>query len=386
MERVHSGAPPQTSEASLWITFFSFLIFRFLRLALFSRNGRRLGALSSLVSRQGMLNSSPMRLGERAGRFSFPALLLGASAIGLAPILVRLSEVGPTSTAFYRLALALPVLLIWCGFSGELRRRENGAVDASSRSGRHGLGKAAWAGFALAGFLFAGDLAFWHASIRMTTVTNATLLTNLAPLLVMAGARFWFFERITPAVLTGFMVASAGAVLLVGGSFQLSLEHVLGDLLALVTAIFYAGYLLTVKHLRAQYSTVAIMAFSGLFSSLFLLLASVAMGESLWVGSTRGWMLLILLALFSHVGGQGMITYALAHLPASFSSVSLLLQPVVAAALAWLLLAERLGIWQLAGGAVVLTGIVISSFSGKGKMEDGRWKMENGKWKMEDGK
>ncbi len=70
--------------------------------------------------------------------------------------------------------------------------------------------------------------------------------------------------------------------------------------------------------------------------------------------------MLLALALLSHVGGQSLIAYALAHLPAAFSSVSLLLQPVAAALLAWLILSEALGLLQGLGGAVVLAGIAIA--------------------------
>jgi drug/metabolite transporter (DMT)-like permease len=66
------------------------------------------------------------------------------------------------------------------------------------------------------------------------------------------------------------------------------------------------------------------------------------------------------LALVSHAAGQGLIAYALAHLPAAFSSVGLLLQPVVAALFAWLLLAEPLAALQVAGGMVVLAGIYLA--------------------------
>jgi drug/metabolite transporter (DMT)-like permease len=66
------------------------------------------------------------------------------------------------------------------------------------------------------------------------------------------------------------------------------------------------------------------------------------------------------LALISHAAGQGLIAYALAHLPAAFSSVSLLFQPVMAALFAWAVLAEPLAPLQIAGGMVVLLGIYLA--------------------------
>ncbi len=66
------------------------------------------------------------------------------------------------------------------------------------------------------------------------------------------------------------------------------------------------------------------------------------------------------LAWISHAAGQGLIAYALAHLRAGFTSVGLLLQPVMATLFAWVLLGEPLAALQIAGGAVVLAGIYLA--------------------------
>ena len=79
-----------------------------------------------------------------------------------------------------------------------------------------------------------------------------------------------------------------------------------------------------------------------------------------WPAGVDGWLVLIALALVTQVAGQGLIVYALAHLPAAFGSVSLLVQPVIAAGLAWLLFAEALGPLELAGAGLVLAGIAMA--------------------------
>jgi len=112
-----------------------------------------------------------------------------------------------------------------------------------------------------------------------------------------------------------------------------------------------------VKQLRRRFPAATIMMWGGLVSSLVLLLATLLSGEPLLAFTWRGWVVLLGLALVSQVGGRGLIAYALAHLPAPFSSVTLLLQPVVATFFAWLLLNEVLGGWQAIGGVVVLLGI-----------------------------
>jgi drug/metabolite transporter (DMT)-like permease len=72
-------------------------------------------------------------------------------------------------------------------------------------------------------------------------------------------------------------------------------------------------------------------------------------------------MAVVALALVSHLAGQSLIAFALGYLPASFSSVTLLLQPLLAALLAWVVLKERLTLAQWIGGAVILSGIFVAS-------------------------
>jgi len=131
----------------------------------------------------------------------------------------------------------------------------------------------------------------------------------------------------------------------------------LGDALGLITALFYAGYILSVKRLRGEFSAATIMAWGGMATSAALFPVAYVSGESLFPHSVQGWWPLIGLALISQVGGQSLIAYALAHLPAAFSSLTLLLQPVMATILAWLILGESIGLLQAWGGVLVLSGI-----------------------------
>jgi drug/metabolite transporter (DMT)-like permease len=212
-----------------------------------------------------------------------------------------------------------------------------------------------------AGFAFAGDLAFWHWSIRFTSVANSTLLANLAaPFVTLA---LWLFSRQRPSALfaLGLLAALGGVALLVHTSLAFSPTALLGDALGVVTALFYAGYILTVKELRdAGAHTLDLMAVTTSLTALFLLPLALASGEPLWPQSIHGWLTLAGLAWISHCAGQGLIAYSLAHLPASFSSVSLLFQPVMAAVFGWVLLGEGLLPLQIAGGVVVLFGIYLA--------------------------
>lgn len=281
-------------------------------------------------------------------RLALLALLSGAAAIGFSPIFVRLSESGPTATAFWRLALALPALWLWM-------RRDSTASTARVPASRRSYLLLLWAGLFLA-----GDLALWHKSIELTTVANATLLANLAPIFVALLSWLLFRQRVSSTFVLGMSTALVGVVLLIGGNSTLRSEHLLGDALGLTTALMYAGYLLSVKRLRDTFSTATIMWYSGLVTCLALLPLTLLSGERIFPTSAGGWGLLLALALISHAGGQGLIAFALAFLPTTFSSVTLLLQPVLAGVFAWLLLNEAIGPWEIVGMGVVLVGIIIA--------------------------
>ena len=275
------------------------------------------------------------------------ALLAGATAIGLAPIFVRLSETGSTATAFWRVLLSVPFLGVWMRLEGKQRQPN------LSRGGFDW--RMLWPGF-----LFAGDLAVWHVSIYWTSVANATLLANAAPIFVAVAAWLWLRERLRWTFAIGLVVALGGAVLVMRASFAISAQHFRGDLLGVATALFYAGYQLSVKRLRATHPTGTIMFWSALVSAVALLPLSLALGETVMPTAARGWSVLLALALVSHVVGQGLIAWALAHGPASASSVSLFWQPVVSASVAWVVFGETMHATQAAGAVVVLVGIYLA--------------------------
>jgi drug/metabolite transporter (DMT)-like permease len=286
------------------------------------------------------------------------ALLIGATCIGVAPVLVRISQVGPSATAAFRVLLALPFLWIW------LYREEKSHGGIRPRLSRKGFLLCG-----LAGLFFTGDLAFWHWSLKFTTVTNSTLLTNFAPFFVTAAAYFIFHEKIGWPLLVGLVIAFAGGALLASESLEISRTNLLGDFLALVTALFYAGYILTMKTVRANLSTVTTMTYSAMVCCPLLFVIAAISNETLLPATANGWVTLAALALISHVGGQCLIAYSLAHLPASFSSVTLLWQPVVAGLLAAIFLGEKLTSRVIIGGGIVLLGIALASgmLGGKAK-------------------
>jgi drug/metabolite transporter (DMT)-like permease len=282
----------------------------------------------------------------RSNSIAIAALLGGAAAIGTSALFVKVSETGPVSTAFWRVFLALPILYAWT------RIDQHRSTDTVTRGNLRLM--------LLAGFFFAGDLAVWHWSIVLTSVANATLLANCAPIFVTLAAWLMFRRRPRALFIAGLALAMLGMALLLRGDFTHGERALLGDALGVVTAMFYAAYQLTVTRARQHASTSSIMAVSGTITALILLPLALASGERFVPLTAHGWLLLVGLALIAQAAGQSLIAYAMAHLSATFSSVGLLLQPVIAAALAWMLLGEVLTPLSIAGAMLVLLGIRIA--------------------------
>lgn len=277
------------------------------------------------------------------------ALIAGGIAIGTSPIFVRLSEVGPLATAFWRLSLAFIPLY---GFSIMLEKPE--------KKGKINGGKDYFL-LALPGLFLGGDLALWHASLHITTVANATLFANMAPIFVALGVWVLYGVKPTKPFVIGLILAIIGVVTLKGGPAGLMDGQLFGDSLAILAAVLYSGYLITIAKLRLRFTALQIMVWSTFSAAAAMFVVTVFLESPFFPLTYLGWMTLIGLALITHAGGQGLIAYSLAYLPASFSSLTLLIQPVVAAILAWALLNEGISIYQIIGGLIVISGIMVAS-------------------------
>ncbi|HLG55995.1 MAG TPA: DMT family transporter [Vicinamibacterales bacterium] len=280
------------------------------------------------------------------------ALLTGACVIGLAPILVRLAQAGPASAGFWRLLFSLPLL-------ATLATRSAGGIGRPSRY--------AW----LAGIAFALDLGFWHYGIANTSVGKATVLTNLTPVVVTAVA--WIFLKQRPAglflVAVALAVAGAWIMAVAKGVGEVGPNPLLGDAFSLATAIWYALYFLAVSAARRRDAAMRVMFWSSLAGAPLLLIAALLLGEQIVPAAAAGWAACVGLGVV-HVAGQGSIAWALGRLPPATASVTVLIQPVVAGALGWLLFNELFSAWQTVGAGVALSGVVLAQWASRTKLGD----------------
>jgi drug/metabolite transporter (DMT)-like permease len=273
------------------------------------------------------------------------ALVLGAVAMGASPLFVRLADVGPYASAFWRVFLALPFLAAWAMREGQsvvgvFRRADKAAI---------------WSGI-----FFAGDLFFWHLSILATTVANATFFATTAPIWVAFGAWLVLSEVIGGRILSGLALCILGGAALVGQSYGYAADRLLGDFYGIVTAVFFGCYLLAIRAARVRLPAGALAFVSTAITAAILFVVAVALEPTLLPASIGGAAALLALAIISQVGGQGLLAIALGTLPATFSSLVIFLEAVAAAAFAWLFLGEALGTLQVCGGVLILIGIYIA--------------------------
>jgi drug/metabolite transporter (DMT)-like permease len=260
--------------------------------------------------------------------------------------LVRLSDVGPSAAGFWRLALALPFLVL-------LARGMDQPLRWPGRSAAMVIGVGA--------FFFAADLAAWHAGIHLTKLGNATLFGNVASF-AFAAWGLWLARRLpTGLQAAALLLAAVGSALLMAGSADLSPRYLRGDLLALLAGLLYAGYLIAIERVRGTLQPLPVLILASAFGAAMLLPFAAVMGETIW---PTAWTALLLLALGSQVLGQGCLVYALGQVSPLVVGLALLTQPAVSALIGWLVYGEAMTPLDVLGALAIGTALVLVRLHG----------------------
>ncbi len=268
-------------------------------------------------------------------------MLLGSICLAFGPCLVRLADVAPVASAFWRVALAVLPLALLAG---------------TRPKALEGLTRPVVAATALAALCFAGDLAVWHLGIARTTLANAALLSNAASFLLPLFG--YLVARRLPGRYAALALAcaAAGTALLLGRSADVSARHLTGDLLCLAAAVLYTGYLILVDRARRSLAPLTLLALATAIAAIALLPVALGAGGAFW---PRDWTPLVLLALGSQVVGQGLIVYAVGHLRPLVVGLTLLVQPAIAATIGALRFGEVPGPAEIGGAALVVVALIL---------------------------
>lgn len=283
---------------------------------------------------------------------AYGALALAVGGITWSAIFVRWAGAPGPVSAFYRVLIAAAVLIPW-RLAVTPRPREHAGIDPR---------RARWIAFG-GGVFFALDIALWNTAVMQTQAAIASLLGNLTP--VFVGLLSWIVLARRPrrSFWMGVVLSLIGCLLLVSAHLDTSRTvaagTLFGDVIAIVASVFFAAYLLATERVRVAMDTLTFNTLAILGSAVTLGTICLAFGFPLTGYPPRTWLALAGLGLISQLGAYYALVYALGHLPATVTSVSLLAQVPGTALLAMLLLGEPLSTAQIAGTAIVLAGIYI---------------------------
>ena len=289
---------------------------------------------------------------RKSHSLAFVALLIGNVALATGPFLVRNSGVGPVAAGFWRLALALPFL--W-------------AIAWMFRQPVHLPRRSLTIAIAFAALFFAADLAAWHAGILLTKLGNATLFGNISSFFFAAWG-LWLARK-WPSWLqaAALSLAALGCGLLMWGSAELSAANLRGDLLAALAGLLYTFYLILVERTRGGLQPLPLLFLASLFGAAMLLPVSLALGERIFPDNWTG---LIALAVCSQLIGQGLLVYALGHVPPLVVGIAMLTQPALSALLGWIYYGEMLTGRDWLGAAMIVVALVLVRLRQKGDKSD----------------
>ncbi len=272
-------------------------------------------------------------------------LVMAVLVSALGPVLVRESPVGPAATAFWRLAIPLP-LALWYGRKGwQLGYRDIGLA-------------------LIAGALLAADLVLWNTAIVTTSVMEATVLVMLFPILVAAAEILFFGRRLSNNLLAGAAIAFIGTGVIAWGAAR-GRSSLTGDLMAVGAAVFYAGSLLISGRLcqRQDARGVTFWIMLGAACSVwpFIMTEASPIPAKLYdIGY---------LAFYGAITFASYTLYnkALSLLPTTLVATSGYGQPVIATILAYFLLDEVPTPMSMLGAAIIVGGLLLATTGNKPK-------------------
>lgn len=272
--------------------------------------------------------------------------LIAESCIMYASVLIKIINLPPILSGFYRVALALPIFCIIAYMHGGLKV---GLKNASL--------------MILAGVFFGLDLVCFNTALHRTSVANVNLLSSLVCFILVPIGVIFFKEKINYKFIIGSIVAVGGLFMLLGGRSDDSVAHISGDALAFLACCSYSIFLAFVYSFRKRYNAVVLMFYAGIGSSILLLLAAGILEDLRLPNDEKTWMQILLIMLFGQILGQGFFGYIMGKISTQASSLILLISPIIAAIMGYLILGEKLGIFEILGIFIILGGTYIAKKS-----------------------
>lgn len=272
----------------------------------------------------------------------FAALLGGNMALALGPWWVRLADSGPVSAGFWRIALALPLIVLLARASGQALT---------------GFPRRIWLAMFGAGLFFALDVASWHLGIGGTRMGNAVLFGNSGSIVLVAWGLYALHRAPLRSEWLAFAATVVGSAILLGRSLEVGMQTLIGDLLCLLAGLLYAVYFVLLVRARSGMGHWTLLTWSSVAGLPVLLGTALLLGEKIWPDT---WWPLLALAFTGQIAGQGLMVYAMRHFSPLVLGLALMTQPALAVLVGWAVFGETLGLLDFAGMLLVGAGLVLA--------------------------
>ncbi len=280
------------------------------------------------------------------GALLYISLGVATLAVSWASIFIKLADADPIATAFYRMAFAVVILapISLPGLIPHLRK-------LSSRD--KGL-------LVLSGVFLGFHFAAWITSLKFTTISNSVIIVATQPFFVAIMEAVFFKEKISRNAVIGMALAFVGMIIIAQSDFNLSGDHFLGDILALIGAITAGGYLMVGRRIRQKLDNRYYILPVYTIAAVTLLLIAFPFHSPMIDYPFKSWIYFFLLALIPTILGHSLYNYLLKYIRAHLVAVTILGEPIGAAVLAAIIFAELPSTATYIGGAMILSGILLA--------------------------
>lgn len=263
---------------------------------------------------------------------------------GLSPVLTKLIEAPPIAIGFYRLTMALPFFLIM--------------VLGWHRNELKSISKKEFISCVIGGLFLAGHFFSWFTAIKLTTIASASVLGMTHPIIILLISTLFMHQKTNKKAIIGILVAFTGAIIISGGDYSLSMDAIIGDIFAILAAIFMALYLMVGQKVRKTVNA-AVYVFLVFTSTWLTFTVGMFATSTPFSGySLSDFMWLFLMALFCQIGAHAVFNWLLGHVDPLYIATWENAEAVIATALAVIIFSEIPAPWQLVGGGIVILGLI----------------------------
>jgi drug/metabolite transporter (DMT)-like permease len=227
----------------------------------------------------------------------------------------------------------------------------------------------------VAGFFLAVHFATWISSLEYTSVASSVVLVSTGPLWVAILSPTFLNEQLSRVAIVGLVLALVGgtiiglseACVIQNGLQCPQLNQVLhgramwGNFLALCGALAVSGYLLIGRKVRVIMPLIPYIFLVYGISAIVLIMFMFVAGQSPFGYSSKTYLWILLLAVIPQLIGHSTFNWLLKYLSATLVAVTTLAEPIGSAILAYFFLRESPSSGVIAGGALILAGIFLTS-------------------------